>query len=71
MSWVFTLLQLVLSGGVLFAHFIHTVWNDAGGCGALCQTVNVAPLCCDRVNSTIASVVLCGRSVRVGGCRGA
>jgi len=30
--------------------------DDAGGCVALCQFVNVAPLCCDRVNSALASV---------------
>ena len=42
--------------------------DDAGGCVILCQFVNVAPLCCDRVNSTIASVVcLGGRCVRFGG----
>ena len=39
-----------------------------GGCIALCQFVNVVPLCHDRVKSTIASVVcLGGRCVRVGG----
>jgi len=39
-----------------------------GGCIALCQFVNVAPLCHDHVNSTIPSVVcLGGRCVRVGG----
>jgi hypothetical protein len=42
--------------------------DDVGGCIALCQFVNVAPLCCDRVNSTKASVVcLGGRCVGVGG----
>jgi hypothetical protein len=42
--------------------------DDVGGCVALCQFVNVALLCCDRVNSTIASAVcLVGRCVRVGG----
>jgi hypothetical protein len=42
--------------------------DDAGGYVALCQFVNVAPLCCDRVNCTIASVVCLGRRcVRVGG----
>ena len=46
--------------------------DDAGGCVALCQFVNVAPVCCDCVNCTIASVVcLGGRYVRVGGCGGA
>ena len=41
--------------------------DDAGGCVALCQFVNVAPLCCDCVNFTIASIVcLGGRCVRVG-----
>jgi hypothetical protein len=42
--------------------------DDVGGCIALCQFVNVAPLCCDCVNSTIASVAcLGGRCIRVGG----
>jgi len=42
--------------------------DDVGGCIALCQFVNVAPLCCDRVNSMIASVVcLGGRCIRVEG----
>jgi hypothetical protein len=30
--------------------------DDASGCIALCQFVNVVPLCCDRVNSALASV---------------
>jgi len=42
--------------------------DDVGGSVAFCQFVNVAPLCCDHVNSTIASVVyLGGCCVRVGG----
>jgi hypothetical protein len=42
--------------------------DDEGGCIALCQFVNVAPLCCECVNSMIASVVcLGGCCVRVGG----
>ena len=42
--------------------------DDTGGCVALCQFVNVVPLCCDYVNSTIANVVyLGGCCVRVGG----
>jgi hypothetical protein len=56
-----------LSVGVLFANFSFSV-DDVGGCVALCHFVKVAPLCCDSVNSTIASVAcLGGRCVRVGG----
>jgi hypothetical protein len=67
MSWVSASLQLVLFGGFVCTLWLHCV-DDAGGCVALCQLVNVAPLCSDRVNSTIASVVcLGGRSVRIGG----
>jgi hypothetical protein len=40
--------------------------DDEGGFIALCQFVNVAPLCCDRVNSATV-VCLGGRCVRVGG----
>jgi len=40
--------------------------DDVGGCVALRQFVNVAPLCCDHVNSTVTSVLcLGGPSVRV------
>ena len=57
---------MVLSGGVLFARFSYTVWVMQ--VAALCQFVNVVPLCCDCVNSTIANVVyLGGCCVRVGG----
>jgi hypothetical protein len=42
--------------------------DDVGGCVALCPFVNVAPLRCDRANSTVTCVVcLGGRCVRVGG----
>jgi hypothetical protein len=46
---------------------VHCV-NNAGGCVVLCLYVNIEPLCCDRVNPTIASVVFLGdSSVRIGG----
>jgi len=66
MSWVSTLAGLVWWCFVC-ALYLHCV-DDVGGCVALCQFVNVAPLCYNRVNSMITSVVwLGGHCFRVGG----
>jgi hypothetical protein len=68
MSWISTFSLASLVWCCFVCALLLRCVGDAGGCIALYQFVNVMPLCCDRVNSTISSVVcLGGHCIRVGG----